>query len=229
MLEIILGVLLIAISLFCGAFPRYLQQSIGKKVTKKHLAGIFGLGIALITGAVSLSQENDNTAQEVVLEDGIAHDTQGDQGLDFSTLDHEYGVVIRTVDGDTIKAFVENQEVTVRILGINTPESVDPRRTVECFGKEASQKLKDLLEGKEVALYADPSQDSVDKYGRYLRYVVLRDTGEDIGKILLEDGYAYEYTYKVPYVFQQEYQRAMNEAKDAQRGLWNPSTCNGKK
>ena len=78
--------------------------------------------------------------------------------------------VTRVVDGDTI---VVEGNLKVRFIGVNTPETVDPRRPVQCFGHEASDFNKSLLEGKVVRLVKDISD--TDKYGRLLRYVYMED------------------------------------------------------
>ena len=132
--------------------------------------------------------------------------------------------VIRVIDGDTIQAKINGKVETIRLIGINTPETVDPRRTVECFGREASAKTKKLTLGKMVKIETDPSQDTRDKYGRLLAYIFLED-GTNINKKLIEDGYAYEYTYERPYRYQLEFRQAQKDAEAAERGLWAPGMC----
>lgn len=139
--------------------------------------------------------------------------------------------ISRVVDGDTIKAMIEGEEKTIRIIGINTPETVDPRKPVECFGKEASNAAKGMLDaGEVIMLTVDATQDDHDKYGRLLRYVT-DDSGQDVGLQLISQGYAYEYTYDVPYERQEVYKNAQDTARSAELGLWgdacskdNPST-----
>ncbi|HVM90315.1 MAG TPA: thermonuclease family protein [Verrucomicrobiae bacterium] len=139
--------------------------------------------------------------------------------------------VVRDVDGDTIEARLdgEKDDVKIRFLGVNTPESVDPRKPVECFGKEASKHTKAILEGTRVRLESDPQADEVDKYGRLLRNVILED-GTDFNASLVRDGYAYAYL-DFPLNKQRKAQLAdlQKEAEAAKRGLWNPDTCNGQK
>src|SRR3989344_4025556 len=132
-------------------------------------------------------------------------------------------LVTRVVDGDTLEVELNNEKVKVRLIGVNTPESVDPRRPVECFGKEASVFLKSLVENKNVSLEADPTQANLDKYGRYLRYVYANN--ELINLKLITSGYAYEYTYDIPYLKQAEFKQAQVTAQKNNLGLWNPETC----
>ncbi|MCD8484629.1 thermonuclease family protein [Candidatus Woesebacteria bacterium] len=133
---------------------------------------------------------------------------------------------IRVIDGDTLKIASSESTLTIRVIGINTPETKDPRKPVECFGQEASQKMTELVQGQTVTLIADPSQTDRDRYDRLLRYVELSD-GRDVGEILIREGYAQEYTYNSPYARQTIYREAEQEARDNQRGLWSPDTCPG--
>ena len=80
--------------------------------------------------------------------------------------------VVRVIDGDTIRVRVRGKEHTVRFIGVDTPETVHPTKTVQHFGAEASAYTKAALEGKTVTLEADPTGDTVDRYGRLLRYVL---------------------------------------------------------
>ena len=136
--------------------------------------------------------------------------------------------VVRVVDGDTIVVSIAGEEKKVRMIGINSPESVDPRKKVECFGKEASAHLSSLLDGASVLLVSDETQGDVDKYGRLLRYVTLQD-GTDINAAMIADGYAYEYTYDEVYERQSVYRSLEQDARLGLVGLWSPETCNGKK
>ena len=132
--------------------------------------------------------------------------------------------VIHVVDGDTLDIAIHGVKTRLRLIGINTPETVDPRRKVECFGKEASAKAKELLSGKEVSIEFDPSQGTYDKYGRLLVYVYLPD-GTSFNKQMISEGYAYEYTYRLPYKYQAEYKQAQHDAETAARGLWADGAC----
>lgn len=136
--------------------------------------------------------------------------------------------VLNVIDGDTVLVEISGVRETIRIIGINTPETVDPRKPVECFGKEASIQAKKLLDGQIVQLETDVTQGERDKYSRLLRYVFLVGN-TDFGKQMIFDGYAYEYTYAKPYKYQQPYKAAQSTAQATKRGLWSTSTCNGQK
>lgn len=132
--------------------------------------------------------------------------------------------VTKVVDGDTISVNMDGEIETLRLIGINTPETVDPRKPVECFGKEASDKAKQLLTGKKVYLEADATQGERDKYQRLLRYVWLED-GTFFNKLMISDGYAFEYTYNTPYKYQTEFKQAEQEARTTKKGLWADNVC----
>ena len=139
--------------------------------------------------------------------------------------------VIRAVDGDTVDIELDgdSQEHKIRLLGVNTPESVDPRRPVQCFGKEASHFTDQSLTGTRVRLEEDLLADNVDPYGRWLRNIYLPD-GMDFNAELVRQGYAYAYvSFPMDKQRRAELKRLQSEAMQAKRGLWNPQTCNGKK
>jgi micrococcal nuclease len=134
--------------------------------------------------------------------------------------------VVDVVDGDTLKVSLDGETQTIRLIGIDTPEVVDPRKPVQCFGEQASAKAKATLTGQMARLEIDPSQGNVDKYGRLLRYVYLAD-GTFFNEMMVAQGYAHEYTYDTPYKYQAEFKAAQAAAEKTQLGLWSPSTCNG--
>ena len=134
--------------------------------------------------------------------------------------------VSKVVDGDTIKISMDGIEETIRLIGIDTPETVDPRKPVQCFGIEASNKAKELLSGKKVRIEKDSTQGERDKYGRLLAYV-FRDDGLFFNEYMVKQGYAHEYTYDTPYKYQAQFKSDEKYARENQLGLWSPSTCNG--
>jgi len=135
--------------------------------------------------------------------------------------------VVKVVDGDTLSVNINGKITTLRLIGINTPETVDPRKPVECFGREASAKAHALLDGKRVRLEYDQSQGVLDKYGRTLAYVFLED-GLFFNKYMIAEGYAYEYTYNLPYKYQAEFKQAQKDAEVGEKGLWAPGVCEAK-
>jgi micrococcal nuclease len=132
--------------------------------------------------------------------------------------------VTKVVDGDTIWVNNNGKRQKIRMIGMDTPETVDPRKPVQCFGLEASAQAKTILGGQSVYLETDPSQDTVDKYGRTLAYV-WTTSGRLFNLDMIADGYAHEYTYYVPYRYQQEFKAAQSDARTQERGLWSPKAC----
>ena len=130
--------------------------------------------------------------------------------------------VIRVVDGDTIIVALNQKPETIRFIGINTPETVAPNRPVQCYGPEASARTKELLTNKIVRLEQDHSQDNHDQYKRLLRYVFLEE--DNINRLLVREGYAKEYTYKIPYQYQKEFRAEQKTAKKNKVGLWGACT-----
>jgi micrococcal nuclease len=121
--------------------------------------------------------------------------------------------VTRTIDGDTIKL---DTGQSVRYIGIDTPETVDPRKPVQCYGKEASERNKQLVEGKTVILEKDISE--TDRYGRLLRYVWIDDTL--VNEQLVREGYAHSSTYPPDIKYQDRFNMAEKLARTEKLGLW---------
>lgn len=135
----------------------------------------------------------------------------------------ETAFVKRAIDGDTIEL---TDGDTVRYIGIDAPESVDPRRQAECFGKEASEFNKYLTEGKTVLLERDISDR--DRYGRLLRYAYLED-GTPVNEMLVREGYAFVATYPPDVSKKDIFRAAERMAHGEKKGLWSEAACGGKK
>lgn len=131
--------------------------------------------------------------------------------------------VLRVIDGDTIEVEIEGQAYKVRYIGIDTPETVDPRRPVGCFGEEASAANKELVDGQTVGLESDVSD--TDSFGRLLRYVWL-DGDEMVNAALVREGYAQSSAYPPDVRYQELFDELEEEARTAGRGLWGPA-CQG--
>ncbi len=133
----------------------------------------------------------------------------------------EYGKlikVIKVIDGDTIQ--LENNE-RLRYIGIDTPEKVDPRKPIQCFAYESSQKNKELVEGKMIKFYKDISER--DDFNRLLGYVYLED-GTFVNMELVKQGYAFSADYPPDISKKVELDEAENYARLNKFGLWNDCT-----
>lgn len=132
--------------------------------------------------------------------------------------------VVDVVDGDTVRIVHNTSKKVVRLIGIDSPETVHPQKKVECFGKEASDKLLELIDDRWVYIHADNSQGDVDRYGRLLRYIFL-ENGTHINEHMISEGYAVEYTYDEPYMYQSSFKKAQKNAQDSKKGLWADNAC----
>lgn len=124
--------------------------------------------------------------------------------------------VERVVDGDTV---VVSGGRHVRLIGVDTPETKDPRRPVGCFGREASRFTTSLLPaGTVVRLVGDVEED--DQYGRLLAYVYRRADGLFVNAELVRRGYAQPLTIPPNLAHSDEFVTLAAEARLAGRGLW---------
>jgi micrococcal nuclease len=135
--------------------------------------------------------------------------------------------VVKVIDGDTLDVSLNGKTERIRIIGIDTPETVDPRKPVQCFGQKASDMAKEQLSNQTVQLESDPTQGERDKYGRLLRYIWLDDGSSDFGAIMIQYGYAHEYTYNIPYKYQTKYKQLQKDAEAGKKGLWADDACAG--
>ena len=177
---------------------------------KKAIIILVIAGLAYFFGGESLFFNNENKSNDSGSQDFVS------------------GVVVRAVDGDTAVIKVDGQERRVRLLGVDTPETVHPNKPVQFYGKEASRFTKDSLNGRRVWLEYDANPQ--DRYQRHLAYVWLENP-KTINEAsiresmfnarLLLGGYAKVMIIKPNKRYEAEFRKFENEAKNAKRGLWN--------
>ncbi len=132
--------------------------------------------------------------------------------------------VERVVDGDTIIVEINGSRERVRLLGVDTPESVAEHRPVQCFGAESSAFLGELLpEGTEVTLLRDT--EARDRYDRLLAYVVRSSDQRFINLELIERGFASVLIYEPNSRYRELFEEAEDVASDNGIGLW--GVCGG--
>ncbi len=131
--------------------------------------------------------------------------------------------VLSVTDGDTFRINYKGVSTPVRMIGIDTPEVNHPSEPVQCYGKEASDKTKEVLAGQEVVLEQDVSE--TDRYGRILAYVWLN--GELINEKLVKEGYAFSSSYPPDVKYQERFNEAEKYARTNNLGLWSDDTCDG--
>ena len=126
--------------------------------------------------------------------------------------------VIRVVDGDTIVVGLHGGQERVRLIGIDTPESVKPGTPVQCYAKAASRETHALLDGRTVRLV--PDVEARDRYGRMLAYVYRRPDGLFVNAELARRGFARQLTIPPNVRFADRFGALVAQARRAGKGLW---------
>jgi len=155
---------------------------------KKSITFLLLISLILLVGCAGLKKDNN-------LDEGMIH-------------------VSRVVDGDTI---VVEGDQKVRLIGVDTPETVKPGHPLEPYGKEASDFTKQMLEGKTVSMEMDVND--TDQYDRQLRYVYLED-GTFFNELLIKEGYATVFTSPPDIKHADLFLKAQQYARDNNKGLW---------
>ncbi|HZA29545.1 MAG TPA: thermonuclease family protein [Gammaproteobacteria bacterium] len=132
----------------------------------------------------------------------------------------DQALVVRVIDGDTMEVDRAGGRINLRYIGIDTPESVAAGQPVACFALEATNRNKELVEGKTVILEKDVSE--TDQFGRLLRYVYLED-GRMVNELLVVEGFALASSFPPDVKHQARFTTAQQEAREARRGLWGPA------
>jgi micrococcal nuclease len=127
--------------------------------------------------------------------------------------------VVRIIDGDTVAVACDGRTLTVRLIGVDTPETVHPRKPVERFGREASAFVKTLVHGKSVRIEYEPGPSRLDKYGRTLAYLYVEPGGVFVNREIIARGYGHAYT-RYPFTFMDDFRAAERDARERQVGLW---------
>ena len=127
--------------------------------------------------------------------------------------------VVHVVDGDTIVVSDKGKDVKVRLVGVDTPETVHPTKPVEHYGKEASRFTENLLKGEKVYLVSEPLPGALDRYGRTLAYVYRAPDGLFVNAEIIRQGYGHAYT-QIPSKYMQEFKQLEQFARKAEKGLW---------
>jgi len=168
-------------------------------------------------GNVVLENESPDSVAESQKDETQAADTQEDETGDSQDVPGTIPAhVVRVVDGDTFEAIIDGREETVRLILVDTPETVHPSKPVEPFGPEASQYAKETLEGKDVRLELDVSER--DQYGRVLAYVWIGD--RMFNEMLLEKGLARVAVFPPNVKYVDRFREIEKEAKRKGIGIW---------
>lgn len=186
------------------------------------LAALIVLGACTASGSAGDSAGPSSSRQPTrTATGGTANPRSSETSEPGSAPPGESWVVVNVVDGDTIdvKPVGGTKSERIRLVGVDTPETKDPRKPVQCFGKEASE-FTGRLRGRTVHLTYDVERR--DRYGRTLAYVWL-DDGSHFNLILAEEGYAQPLTIPPNVAHADEFVAAARRAREASKGLW--SAC----
>lgn len=126
--------------------------------------------------------------------------------------------VVDFADGDTISVDMNGKTERIRMIGVDTPETHDPRKAVECFGQAASEFTKNLIGTGPVRLEADSLSTNRDRYDRLLRYVYTSDN-KLVEAEIIKQGYGFAYV-SFPFSKLDEFRRYEKEAREQNKGLW---------
>ena len=225
---------------------RFLSREFGDGVDKKRIL-IIALAIFLVvllaaslavysSSKRNVKRENNNSSRSDDTERGGSSEIEPGDSDSISDGQNEsemyiaepagtpHYVVSDVRDGDTIEVLYGSNSVqAIRLIGVDTPETVHPEKPVECYGPEASAYTKNALKGREVGVELDSSQGEYDAYDRILAYVYI--DGRNFNLDLIKNGYGYEYTFNEPYRYQKAFREAESYAVSNALGLW--SVCEG--
>jgi endonuclease YncB( thermonuclease family) len=184
-------------------------------------SGLFGVGSDMTRGEIA-----ENLYRAVIVDkEAINNFSEYKQTSVATNVAGEKALVTRVIDGDTIEVKINENVEKIRLIGIDTPETVSPNVGVECFGHEASNKAKADLVNKSVILVSDDSQGDKDKYGRLLRYIYLEGQAVSYNEQLILGGFAEEYTYDEEYELYDRFADAELEAILEGKGMWSDDAC----
>lgn len=171
------------------------------RLPKKTRKALQSLLLALIIMLLGFLTERSQTFQQAATQ--LSPGTYAVTGFD---------------DGDTIEVSIDGNSETVRFIGVDTPETHDPRKPVQCFGMAASDFTKRLIGDQGVRLETDPLSSNRDRYDRLLRYVYLPD-GRLVQAEIIKNGYGFAYT-SFPFTKSEEFSDYQREARNQGKGLW---------
>lgn len=173
-----------------------------KKLTQRDKKRLFRLVLVIVVALAGYFSQQPQPPAEVL-----------------GTVAPGYYRVASFEDGDTITIEMDGKEERIRMIGVDTPETKDPRKPVQCFGQAASAFTKNLVGDQPVRLQADPLSSNRDRYDRLLRHVYLPD-GRMVQAEIIKQGYGFAYV-SFPFTKADEFKKLETEAREDKRGLWN--------
>ena len=182
-------------------------------MNKRQKRRLINILIALLTAVVVLLQQHGYLQQPAINTKQVIE--QSTPGL--------YQVT-KFDDGDTIQVDMEGKKETIRFIGVDTPETHDPRKPIQCFGKAAAAFTKNLIGENRVRLEADPTNSNRDRYQRLLRYVYLPN-GTLVNKKIIAEGYGFALV-SFPFQKMEEFKAVQVTAREQNKRVWGGCTVN---
>ena len=127
--------------------------------------------------------------------------------------------VVKVVDGDTVVVLLDDRRTTVRLIGVDTPETRHPEKTVQPYGPEAARFAENLLKGESVYLDYEPGASRTNKYGHTLAYVYRAPDGLFVNLEIVRQGYGRAYM-QYPFQHMEWFRFYERTAREAKKGLW---------
>lgn len=187
------------------------------KVRRFLASAVLAAALAVGLGACGTGSTGTSSA-------GGAASSSSAKGKGDKVAGNGEGEVVKHTDGDTLTIRLGDTDEKVRLIGIDTPETKKPGTPVECFGKEASAHIQELLP-LGTAVRVERDAEARDRYGRLLAYVYRQSDGLFVNLAMVRDGYAGQLTIPPNVAHADEFTSAAREAREANRGLW--SACGG--
>jgi micrococcal nuclease len=130
--------------------------------------------------------------------------------------------VVRVVDGDTLIVAFNGTQPRLRLIGMDTPETVHPTKPVQCFGAEATVRMQQIVDSVHGQVWLEKDVSETDRYGRLLRYVWLGPTPASplLNEQLVAEGYAQVSTFPPDVKYQDRFLIAQRAARATNSGLW---------
>ena len=205
--------------------PHTTSSKVNSFAKNIHSKGLIGALIISILGAGSLGALANNIDYNQILGSdwsniwGKVSNQKSTKQIDESV---EEVVVMRSVDGDTVEL---KDGRKVRFLNMDTPETVKINTPIMCYGPEAKDASKKLVEGKTVYIVSD--KEKTDRYGRELRFIYLnvedaknKKIDASVNSLLVKGGYAQAKAYSPNTTYKKDFERWMLEAQSQKLGVW---------
>jgi micrococcal nuclease len=182
-------------------------------MTKRHAQAIFTIFVVVILGLAYLATHKLNVQLPSLPTLSTPKTT-----INTAPINASYYPVTHFTDGDTIGVTINGTQETIRLIGVDTPETKKPGSPIQCYGPEASSFTKTLIGSQPVRLAADSRSDDRDRYGRLLRYVYIGD-GTLVNQKIISEGYGFAYTV-FPFDKETTFSASQEDARASHRGLW---------